>query len=314
MLDKLQNGIDRALKTSGGFPPTYFTYEADDFEYLLDDEGQELKDDDGRPLVRVLHFRQKTLPIFLEGSVRYLKITDDRQHAREIYKKVKESSLFDQKLKMYKTNVSLENESMDIGRLRAFTPGWLENESVFLHMEYKYLLEILKAGLYDEFFGDMQNALIAFQDPARYRRSPLENSSFLVSSAHPDDKLHGAGFVARLTGATAEFLSMYKITMMGHYPFTLQDDQLQLNFQPKLPGWIFDEDGRLSFTFLGKCKVTYINPARMNTYDQNARIQKIKLHLEGDVVEIDANVIGEPYASMIRDGLVEKIEVYFSED
>ena len=76
-------------------------------------------------------------------------------------------------------------------------------------MEYKYLLEILKAGLYAEFFEDFKQILIPFQDSQVYRRSPLENSSFLVSSAHPDEKLHGAGFVARLSGSTAEFLEIW---------------------------------------------------------------------------------------------------------
>ena len=53
---------------------------------------------------------------------------------------------------MYKVNASLASQSHEIGRARAFTPGWLENESIWLHMEYKYLLEVLKAGLYEEFF------------------------------------------------------------------------------------------------------------------------------------------------------------------
>lgn len=260
-----------------------------------------------------MKFQQKALPTFLEGFVRYLKTVDDIGVAQDLYQKVKESSLYDQKLGMYKTNVPLVNESMDIGRLRAFTPGWLENESIFLHMEYKYLLEVLKAGLYDSFFEDIQSALIAFQDPARYRRSPLENSSFLVSSAHPDEKLHGAGFVARLTGATAEFLSMYEIMMAGEHPFSVEDETLQLCLQPKLPGWLFDENGELSFTFLGACTVTYFNPNRNNTYDQNSRIENIRLYLDKKVVEIKGDVIKAPYALMVRDGQINKIEIYFSE-
>jgi len=46
---------------------------------------------------------------------------------------------------MYKVNAPLANLPLDIGRARAFTPGWLENESIWLHMEYKYLLEVLRA-------------------------------------------------------------------------------------------------------------------------------------------------------------------------
>lgn len=313
MLKKLQDGINRALESNRGIPPTYFTYEVKDYEFIMDAEGRKRKDEKGRPFICALKFQQKALPTFLEGFVRYLKTVDDIGVAQDLYHKVKESSLYDQKLGMYKTNVPLVNESMDIGRLRAFTPGWLENESIFLHMEYKYLLEVLKAGLYDSFFEDIQSALIAFQDPARYRRSPLENSSFLVSSAHPDEKLHGAGFVARLTGATAEFLSMYEIMMAGEHPFSVEDETLQLCLQPKLPGWLFDENGELSFTFLGACTVTYINPNRNNTYDQNSRIENIRLYLDEKVVEIKGDVIKAPYALMVRDGQINKIEIYFSE-
>jgi hypothetical protein len=313
LFTKLQDGINRALASNGGNPPTYFSYEVVDYEFVKDTNGRNQTDENGRSFIRALKFKQKALPIFLEGYVRLLKTIDDASLAQDYYQKVKESLLYDQKLGMYKTNVPLTNESMDIGRLRAFTPGWLENESIFLHMEYKYLLEILKTGLYDAFFEDIQNALIAFQDPARYRRSPLENCSFLVSSAHPDEKLHGAGFVARLTGATAEFLSMYEIMMAGERPFFMQDGDLHLCLQPKLPDWLFDEQGMLQFTFLGACTITYFNPSRKNTYDQNSKIQKIRLHLEDELIDIEGQVIGEPYALMVRDGLIKKIEVYFKE-
>ncbi|MFW6268496.1 MAG: hypothetical protein ACOC4G_00315 [Bacillota bacterium] len=50
----------------------------------------------------------------------------------------------------------------DIGRARAFTPGWLENGSIWLHMEYKYLLELIKNGLYEEFHNEMKNCLTSF--------------------------------------------------------------------------------------------------------------------------------------------------------
>jgi hypothetical protein len=36
---------------------------------------------------------------------------------------------------MYKVNAPVEGESHEIGRCRALTPGWLENESICLHME-----------------------------------------------------------------------------------------------------------------------------------------------------------------------------------
>jgi hypothetical protein len=232
--------------------------------------------------------------------------------AAKLYQQVRASELFDRKLEMYKVNASLAEQPQHIGRARAFTPGWLENESIWLHMEYKYLLEILKAGLYSEFFKDFKNILIPFQDPQVYRRSPLENSSFLVSSAHPDEKLHGAGFVARLSGSTAEFLHIWRIMMAGEKPFFLQEGELCLKFAPILPGWLFSEEGRITFKFLGCCSVEYYNPRKRNTFDPGTQIFKILIHQnDGKSTEIKGDTIGSPFAQDIRAGEYDRIEVFF---
>lgn len=312
-LDKVQAGIDRALQLNGGIPPTYFFYDVEEYEILRSSDREPLRDEKQRCRIRALRFRQRVLPIFLEGVVRMFKTLPDLQVAQQLYQQVKDGVLYDRTLKMYRTNASLEHQPMEIGRLRAFTPGWLENESIFLHMEYKYLLEILRAGLCDEFFEDFRNALVAFQDPSRYGRSPLENSSFLVSSAHPDSSLHGAGFVARLTGATAEFLSMWNLMMAGSNPFFLLDGELCLRLRPALPDWFFDQDNTVSFTFLGQCQVTYFNPSRAKTYSTTAQIQSIKLDLDGEEIELRGDVIGPPYAALVRDGRIRRIGVYFTE-
>src|SRR5206468_115227 len=85
-------------------------------------------------------FRLAWVGPFREGAVHALKHASPPE-ARRLYTAVKRSELVDKKLGMYKLNVSLENESTEIGRIRVFSAGWLENESVFLHMHYKYLLE-----------------------------------------------------------------------------------------------------------------------------------------------------------------------------
>lgn len=309
-LDKVQAGIDKAIQHNGGLPPTYFTYQAESFEILNGPDGKALKDSKQRPYVRVLKFRQMILPLFLEAAVHMFKTFSKPEPARQLHQQIKVSGLYDRALKMYKTNVSLEGQPMEIGRLRAFTPGWLENESIFLHMEYKYLLELLRAGLYEEFFEDFRHVLVAFQDPARYGRSPLENSSFIVSSAHPDTSLHGAGFVARLTGATAEFINMWHIMMVGRNPFFIRDGDLCLRFRPALPDWLFDQAGQISFSFLGRCKVTYNNPARENTYSDPVRIRSMQLFWEHEQVEITGDVLGAPYAELVRDGKVERIDIF----
>jgi hypothetical protein len=180
-------------------------------------------------------------------------------------------------------------------------------------MEYKYLLEVLRSGLHKEFTEEFKRTLICFQDPQVYGRSPLENSSFIVSSAHPDESLHGAGFVARLSGATAEFLSIWTTMMAGRRPFFLKDGKLCLAFRPTLPGWLFDRDGRLAFTFLGQVCVTHHNPDRLDIYPNNGvSARTLILHLpDGDRVEFAEGIIGEPYTQMVREGLITKIDIFF---
>jgi hypothetical protein len=307
---KINIGIDRALSLNNGFPPTYFTFEAEDYEILRDENGKVRQDDHKRPLIRIHGFKARALPHFLEGVVKALKLQTDQKAARDLYQKVKESPLYDPTLKMYRVNASLEQQPHEIGRARAFTPGWLENGSIWLHMEYKFLLEVLKSGLYPEFYKDFKNALIPFQDPTRYGRSQLENSSFIVSSVHPDESLHGAGFVARLSGSTAEFLSLWQLMMAGEQPFFVREDALCLSFQPSLPGWLFDEKDTVAFTFLGQCQVVYHNPHKRDTHELNS--QRVILHpLDGDPIEIEGAVILAPYADMVRAGQISEIQIFF---
>jgi hypothetical protein len=314
---KVRTGIQRAVAmkagVSPGIPPTYFAYTVTDYDLITEANGEPRRDGQGRPYVRAKRFEPTVLPLFLEGPVHALKVQPHVASANDLYAKIKTSDLYDRKLGMYKVNASLEDQSHEIGRARAFTPGWLENESIFLHMEYKYLLEVLKAGLYEEFCEDFARALICFQDFEVYGRSPLENSTFLVSSAHPDESLHGAGFVARLSGATAEFLSIWQVMMAGPRPFFVRDGELTLAFNPTLPGWLFDENGRLTFTFLGQVQVTYHNPDRFDIYPNNGlSARPLVLHLpDGGQVEFAEGIVGKPHAQMVREGQITKIDISF---
>ncbi len=301
---KVQAGLDRAVALNDGTPPTYFAYEVTEYETSPERDAQ------GRPYVRPLQFSPHLLPLFLEGPVHALKVAPDGERAREIHARVRESPLYDRQLGMYKVNAPLAGESHELGRCRAFTPGWLENESVWLHMEYKYLLELLKAGLHDAFFADFKEILVPFLDPARYGRSPLENSSFIVSSAHPDASLHGRGFVARLSGSTAEFLSIWHTMMAGQQPFQVREGELCLVLQPVLPGWLFRSDGTLSFNFLGHCTVTYHNPSREDTFHPEMEVSHIEFELDGKRTILDGPRIDAPYAEMVRSGEVSSIDVH----
>ena len=106
----------------------------------------------------VKEFKTVALPYFLEGPARMMGNVNE-ETAREMYNSVKKTGLYDEKLAMYKTSASIEECSMENGRCRAFTPGWQERENVFLHMEYKYILSMIRAGICPEFYDTITRAL-----------------------------------------------------------------------------------------------------------------------------------------------------------
>jgi hypothetical protein len=304
MCASLEKGIALAHDFSGEVPPTYFVYEVTEYDLTGTHDVQ------GNPHIQVNAFKPVALPLFLEGPVRLMKLYNE-ENAHDLAKAVKQSALFDQKLALLKVNAPLTDQPHEIGRARAFTPGWLENESIWLHMAYKYLLELLKAGLFDEYFDAFPRYLPAFMDPDVYGRSPLENSSFIVSSAHPDASLHGTGFVARLSGSTAEFLSMWVLMTAGRQPFRIEDGKVVLAIKPALPGWLFKADGTFSFRFLGFCEVTLHNPSRMNTWDESAQIKRIELRSGTETIGIAGAVIGAPHAERVRQGQFSSMELFY---
>ncbi|MFC3749297.1 cellobiose phosphorylase [Paenibacillus sp. GCM10012306] len=307
---KLDEGIERAVKLGNGLTPTYFRFEATRFEPVVDAEGGPVLSGYGLQKAVVQEFEAKPLPYFLEGPTRWLKTLKDPVKAKEIYNLIKGTGLYDPQTSMYQTSVSLEEESHEIGRMRAFTPGWLERESNFLHMSYKYLLELLKAGLYEEFYSELKTSLVPFLDPAVYGRSTLENSSFIATGGNPDPGTHGRGFVARLSGSTAEFLSMWRKMMAGSKAFSVVDGELALSLNPVLPGWLFDEQGELSFTFLGQTKVTYYNQRKADTFgDGGATIRSMTLqYTDGTVSTINGALLRGAAAEALRHGEISLIK------
>jgi hypothetical protein len=300
--DKVARGIARAVDLNGGLPPTYVRWD--------------MTSSNQSPMDGVIPQKPHLLPLFLEGMMRAMRAAPNHQAAQDLYVRVKGSPLYDAKLKMYKLNASLQDQPYEIGRAHAFPPGWLENESIWLHMEYKYLLEMLKAGLFDEFFSDLGTTLVPFFDPQIYGRSPLENSSFLVSSVHPDKSLHGGGFVGRLSGSTAEFLSIWYLMMAGRRPFFLRESkipylqELCLEFKPLLPAQFFTTDKTVTFKFLGQCVVTYHNPRRVDIYPHLVPAKTI-LHTTSGLIELPGALIPPPYAEQVRAGVVKEVEVFY---
>lgn len=291
----LKEGIERSRSYTGGIPPCYFTYEVTDYEIA-------------GGAVKPLAMRESPLPLFLEGAVRYMKMPGARLSPEHLHTAVTASPLFDKELGMYKVNESLADSSFELGRCRAFTPGWLENESVWLHMEYKYLLGLLREGLYEDFFSAFRKCAVPFLSPESYGRSPLENSSFIASSANPNPALRGKGFVARLSGSTAEFMEIWQKMMFGANPFTIKDGELNFTPSPALPSYLVGSGG-VEATLLGSTRVRYRTSKAL--IPGKYQVSEIVLHFKNGEVRRHWGSVRGADALALRDGKVETVDVSF---
>ncbi len=300
MISKIDSGIERAKKLNEGKIPTFIYYDITKYDI---DKNQSIVP---------LEFKINFLPSFLEGPTRYLKTNITYEESLKIYNEIKNSDIYDKKLKMYKTSESLEDVTFEIGRSRGFTAGWLERESIFMHMEYKYLLQLLKCGLFEEYFDEIKNILPPFMDAEVYGRSVLENSSFIASSVNPEENIHGKGFVARLTGTTIEMLNMWRIMMTGEKLFSYDEEGLKFTLSPILSKDFFDNNNMITTTLLGGIKLTYINKNRKNTFGKDKGVVKEVFITkdDGETIKINGNVIKGELAKGIRKMKVIKIEAY----
>lgn len=294
----VERGIEKACAYGEGICPTYFSYEVTDYEKKA--EG-----------IVPLGFAVKPVPAFLEGPVRYLKLEMAKEQKKTLYARVKNSGLYDRKLSMYKVNASLEQASYELGRACAFTPGWLENESVWLHMEYKYLLELLRSGMYEEFFEDFRSAAVPFLDPEVYGRSIYENSSFIASSRNPDEKIHGKGFVARLSGSTIEFISMWKLMMFGPHVFVMKKNELTFSPQPAIPAYLIPENGVVETMLLGATAVVYRMKEKRDYIPGQYAVRRMHfVYRNKNEADVEAAYVGGKLSQDIRSGKMERIEVW----
>ncbi|MBF0593821.1 MAG: hypothetical protein HQL22_02505 [Candidatus Omnitrophica bacterium] len=332
VIGKVDAGLEKARASGGrndGLFATYFYHKVVRYESV---EGV-LPAKEG-PHVRPIQFERYDMPLFLEGFVHALRCEEDAVINLALHQRVKKSALYDKGLGMYKLNADITKETEEIGRTRVFPRGWLENESIWLHMEYKYLMELLRCGLYEEFYQALKTCCIPFMSPDKYGRSILENSSFIVSSAHPDKNIHGQGFVARLSGSTAEFIHLWMYMNAGVAPFSLTDkNDIELAFCPALAGWLFTQQktsaeyvvggkavrlsfpaGVFAFMFMGRTLVVYHNPARKDTFgEKRVRIIRSVLAYSGrkKIVNVDGSVIPSPLANDVRAGNVARIDIYW---
>jgi hypothetical protein len=329
-ISEVDKGMERSKKFgtigfgddgASGIVPTFFSYDVTDWE--LNDNHNEM----GLPLVNAKSMKVGIFPLFLEGPVRYMKtIKDDDQQMTDMYERVLDSGLRDNELKMYYLSASLQGQTFDMGRQIAFAPGWLENQSIWMHMSYKYYLQLLRGKLYGQFFSEVKNGgVLPFMDADVYGRPLMECSSFIASSAFPDPGVHGQGFLARLSGSTAEFMDMWKLMFIGPNPFFLnKHGVVEMQLQPALPSWLFedetsesdphyDEDGNhiVSFKLFAKILVTYHNPGGKDIYGENPKSYAVTM-TDGTIIDVDGGSIPNDTALKIRRGSgVASVDAYF---
>ena len=287
-LRRLDEGLARAKKLGGGWYPTYLRFTAEKYE---EENGG----------VSVKKFKAEPLPHFAEGVAKGLALGE-----KELYSYAKKSELYDKELGLYKTSEPLDNESMEIGRIRSFPKGWLERESCFLHMNYKLMLSLLQAGLYDEFYKEIKTNFVPFMNPAVYGRSTIENSSFLATGNHSDPNKRGKGFQARLTGANAEVLSVWRLMMGISRPFRMEEGSLVFELNPVLSKDFFTSDGTVSLTLFGKTKITYHNGSGRDTYQKGVCVKGY--HLVGEGIDERVEKVTGALAEKVRAGEIREIE------
>jgi hypothetical protein len=328
-ISEIELGIERAhnFGTKGfgddgtsGIPACFFSYDVTEWESTGKENGV------GLPLVNAKAMKVDVFPMFLEGPVRYMKtIQDDKKKMTDMYERVFTSGLRDEELKMYYLSASLKGQSYDMGRQIAFAPGWLENQSIWMHMSYKYYLQLLRGKLYDQFFSEYkEGGILPFMDPEVYGRPLTECSSFIASSAFPDPGIHGMGFLARLSGSTAEFMDIYQLMFYGPNMFYLNEDgNVEFQLVPALPSWLFFDESSdgdaiiaegqytVSFKLFGKIPITYYNPDGDNLYGVPPKKYVISLN-DGSTETIKDNFVPNKFALKIRRATeVSSIDAFF---
>ena len=315
------------IRDESGLPFTYYITDIGEYE---ESPNAEPDSENGAVPVRPLTYEHRPMAPFLEGPVHMMRMHSE--DAKNIYEAVKSSELFDRQLQMYRCCAWLKDEPNEIGRIKSYARGWIENESIYTHMEFKWLLEVLRSGLHEEFFGDIGNALIPFLDAATYGRSVIENCSFIASSVFPDSRSHGRAFQPRLSGVTCEFLNMWALMVAGEDPFYLDSEgELSLRLRPILDHRFFTgetsthtywnafgeeqsleiAENSFAFKFLGWVLVVYENPGKSSTYGENGvRPAEYSLtYLDGTTKSVKAASLGRSLAEDVRGGMVGRIDV-----
>ncbi|MCK5179194.1 MAG: hypothetical protein KAR32_06655, partial [Candidatus Omnitrophica bacterium] len=283
---------------------------------------------DGLVPVKPLNFQLKALPIYLEGYVHKMRIAKTVEERKAIHSSVMESELVDSATGMLKVTGSLNEQPIDAGRGRLFQKSWFERETVWMHMFLKYVYELINNGMYEEFY-ELFEHIVPFLDPNKYGNT-LFNSSMIVSDAAEDETLQSAGFIARLSGATASMLSIWLRMHLGREPFYVNDNgELVFSPQPALKADMFlEENGSIEyvteegvkeirspkgselFNFRDGTIIRYINPEGKDTFGEDG-VKPVKYVLtyadSGKQIEVK-EVVGE-LAEDVRSGKFSFIDI-----
>ena len=313
-----------------GVPHTYYVNRVTRYEELTDADGAPRLDGSGRPLVKPLEFVQEPLPSFLEGPAHMLKVHPEL--SSEVSEAVLRSGIYDHKLQMYKVCESLADAPFEIGRVKAWGAGWIENESVYTHMEYKYLLGLVISGRYREYYRDAATMLMPYLKPEAYGRNPLDNVSFIVSSAFPDETMHGQGLQPRLSGVTAEMIHIWTLLVAGKSPMFLDSEgELRFALRPVLEAAMFTSSsgsrdywdgegvkktleypvGSFTFMLFGHTPVTYLNPMGKDTFGEGAAtVSAYDISwADGSKLKVEGSSLGGDAAVGVRAGQAARILV-----
>ncbi len=333
---RLTASFERAIEPGSGLPATYVTHQAVDYEPVTGydhDSGEEVpkKNRKGLNCVSVKAFDPHIFAPFLEGVVYRMRIEKNPEARRRLWERTRSSDLYDNGLKMYRISAGLDRESPEQGRTGGWPKGWFEKESVFSHVEYKYLLQLLKGGLYEEFFSDLPSCLPPYLNPEVYGRSPLENVSFIVSSHHPRPLLRGRGMQPRLSGTNAEMVHIALIMSFGSKPFGRRNGRLVFAAKPVLPKWAFTAEASeevlspiqgtkrtvavpensFAALFLGQTAVVYHNPTGKNTFGEDS-VHPVSYELrffDGRQRSFGAEGVLGADAENIRNRIVDRIDI-----
>lgn len=186
-------------------------------------------------------------------------------------------------------------------------------------MSYKFYLELLRHELFDEFYLEVQEGgMLPFMNANKYGRSLMECSSFIASSAFEDPAKRGRGFLARLSGATAEFLSMWILIMIGPNPITLAEHGgLKFQLLPALPRWLFNtnpdrETSWISFKLFGSIDVKYHHRRGAEHLYRVPPSRYVVGFRDGQTATVEGSFVPDEIADKIRRVVfVATIDVYF---